>query len=280
MSYPFDDKENEFNKITREQLDSMSVAKLLELLERINETMTEDNFDDELVEACLDAIDRKSPMPEYPSTNESLKAFEAKLHTAGGTEPELMVRRPRHRFARLGLIAAIVAVCLFSGMIAVQAAGIDVFGAITSWTENLFGFGDIEDSMAAEHSSKSAVAVTDLEYIESWLPTLGEEFSKSEPIVMNDEQPGTLYYSLTFALEDDTLVFDAFLRGEDSQNSLYEKDGNNVKEITTDKATFYIFENNGNSIAAWSINGIEFSLVSSLSTEELELIIIESYGGN
>ena len=97
---------------------------------------------------------------------------------------------------------------------------------------------------------------------------------------MNDEQPGTLYYSLTFALEDDTLVFDAFLRGEDSQNSLYEKDGNNVKEITIDKATFYIFENNGNSIAAWSINGIEFSLVSSLSTEELELIIIESYGGN
>lgn len=260
-------------------MDSMSVAELLELLESINETMTEDNFDDELVEACLDAIDRKSPMPEYPSTDESLKAFEAKLHTAGGTEPELMVRRPRHRFARVGLIAAIVAVCLFSGMIAVQAAGIDVFGAIASWTENLFGFGDIEDSMAAEHSSKSAVAVTDLEYIESWIPTLGEEFSKSEPIVMEDEQPGTLYYSLTFALEDDTLVFDAFLRGEDSQNSLYEKDGNNVKEITIDKVTFYIFENNGNSIAAWSINGIEFSLVSSLSTEELELIIIESYGG-
>lgn len=280
MSYPFDNKENEFNKITREKLDSMSVAELLKLLESINETMTEDNFDDELVEACLDAIDRKSPMPEYPSTNESLKTFEAKLHTAGGTEPELMVRRPRHRFARVGLIAAFVAVCLFSGMIAVQAAGIDVFGAIASWTENLFGFGDIEDSMEAEHSSKSAVAVTDLEYIESWIPTLGEEFSKSEPIVMNDEQPGTLYYSLTFALEDDTLVFDAFLRGEDSQNSLYEKDGNNVKEITIDKATFYIFENNGNSIAAWSINGIEFSLVSSLSTEELELIIIESYGGN
>ena len=279
MSYPFDDNENEFNKITREQLDSMSVAELLELLESINETMTEDNFDDELVEACLDAIDRKSPMPEYPSTDESLKAFEAKLHTAGGTEPELMVRRPRHRFARVGLIAAIVAVCLFSGMIAVQAAGIDVFGAIASWTENLFGFGDIEDSMAAEHSSKSAVAVTDLEYIESWIPTLGEEFSKSEPIVMEDEQPGTLYYSLTFALEDDTLVFDAFLRGEDSQNSLYEKNGNNVKEFTIDKATFYIFENNGNSIAAWSINGIEFSRVSSLSTEELELIIIESYGG-
>ena len=36
MSYPFDDKENEFNKITREQLDSMSVAELLELLESIN----------------------------------------------------------------------------------------------------------------------------------------------------------------------------------------------------------------------------------------------------
>ena len=120
MSYS--SNQNEFNNITREKLDSMSVAELLELLESINETMTEDNFDDELVEACLDAIDRKSPMPEYPSTDESLKAFEAKLHTARGTEPELMVRQPRHRFARVGLIAAVVAVCLFSGMIAVQAA--------------------------------------------------------------------------------------------------------------------------------------------------------------
>lgn len=279
MSYPFDDKENEFNKITREQLDSMSVAELLELLESINGTMTEDNFDDELVEACLNAIDRKSPMPEYPSTDESLKAFEAKLHTAGGTKPELMVRRPRNRFARVGLIAAIVAVCLFSGMIAVQAAGIDVLGAVARWTDNLFSFGDIEDSMAAEHSSESAAAVTDLEYIESWIPTLGEEFSKSEPMIMEDEQPGTLYYSLTFASEDGTLVFDAFSRGEDSQNSLYEKDGSNVNTIILGKTTFYIFENNGDTIAVWTIKDIEFSLVSSLSTEELEQIIIKSYGG-
>ena len=43
MSYS--SNQNEFNNITREKLDSMSVAELLELLESINETMTEDNFD-------------------------------------------------------------------------------------------------------------------------------------------------------------------------------------------------------------------------------------------
>lgn len=64
MSYPSNEKPSGFNNMTREQLDSMSVAELLELLENINETMTEDNFDDELIEACLEAIDRKSPMPE------------------------------------------------------------------------------------------------------------------------------------------------------------------------------------------------------------------------
>ena len=63
MSYPSNEKPSGFNNMTREQLDSMSVAELLELLENINETMTEDNFDDELIEACLEAIDRKSPMP-------------------------------------------------------------------------------------------------------------------------------------------------------------------------------------------------------------------------
>lgn len=185
MSYPFDDKENEFNKITREQLDAMSVAELLELLERINETMTEDNFDDELVEACLDAIDRKSPMPEYPSTNESLKAFEAKLHTAGGTEPELMVRRPRHRFARVRLIAAIVAACLFSGMIAVQAAGIDVLGAIARWTDSVFGFEPDEEKVVQEAAPSSFE-----ECMELLAPKVPECFIMAEPIIFQDYATG------------------------------------------------------------------------------------------
>ena len=46
-----------------------------------------------------------------------------------------------------------------------------------------------------------------------------------------------------------------------------------------DRAVFYIFENCGDAIAAWTADGVEFSLASSFSAEELESIIIEAYGG-
>lgn len=271
MSYPFDDKENEFNKITREQLDSMSVAELLELLESINEAMTEDNFDDELVEACLDAIDRKSPMPEYPSTDESLKAFEAKLHTAGGTEPELMVRRPRHRFARVGLIAAIVAVCLFSGMIAVQAAGIDVLGAIARWTDSVFGFEPDEEKTAQE-----VVPSSFEECMELLEPKVPECFIMAEPIIFQDyatgyKEGGIDYYN------DANYIMLTIMEAPDGKGLLYEKDDNEVKIIDLGNCRFYVFSNNGNSVAAWHYHQYECGISTSLDIDTLIQILYDSY---
>ena len=275
MSYPFDDKENEFNKITREQLDSMSVGELLELLEIINETMTEDNFDDELIEACLDAIDRKSPMPEYPSTDESLKAFEAKLHTAGGTEPELMARCPRHRFVRLGLIAAIVAVCLFSGMIAVQAAGIDVFGAIASWTGSLFGFNEDGDSAITQLPDQQQF----LDEVESWLPLVPFGFSQDTPEIISDDYSGVMLYSRIYKSEESYILFEAISDADGNISSSYEKDSDAVKTIWIGDVPFYLFSNNDTNIAAWLVGSVTFTVRTDGSVETLEELIVNSYGG-
>lgn len=271
MSYPFDDKENEFNKITREQLDSMSVAELLELLESINGTMTEDNFDDELVEACLDAIDRKSPMPEYPSKDESLKAFEAKLHTAGGTEPELMVRRPRHRFARVGLIAAIVAVCLFSGMIAVQAAGIDVLGAVARWTDSVFGFEPNEEKTAQE-----VVPSSFEECMELLAPKVPEGFIMAEPISFQDYATGYKEGGIDYYNDTDYIML-TIIEAPDGNGSLYEKDDNEVEIIDIGNCRFYIFSNNANSVAAWRYHQYECGISTSLDRDTLISILRDSY---
>ena len=271
MSYPFDDKENEFNKITREQLDSMSVAELLELLESINGTMTEDNFDDELVEACLDAIDRKSPMPEYPATDESLKAFEAKLHTAGGTKPELMVRRPRNRFARVGLIAAIVAVCLFSGMIAVQAAGIDVLGAVARWTDSVFGFEPNEEKTAQE-----VVPSSFEECMELLAPKVPEGFIMAEPISFQDYATGYKEGGIDYYNDTDYIML-TIIEAPDGNGSLYEKDDNEVEIIDIGNCRFYIFSNNANSVAAWRYHQYECGISTSLDRDTLISILRDSY---
>lgn len=271
MSYPSNEKPSGFNNMTREQLDSMSVAELLELLENINETMTEDNFDDELIEACLEAIDRKSPMPEYPSTDESLKEFEAKLHTAGGTEPELMVRRPRHRFARVRLIAAIVAVCLFSGMIAVQAAGIDVLGAIARWTDSVFGFEPDEEKVVQEAAPSSFE-----ECMELLAPKVPEGFIMAEPVIYQDQETGYKEGVVDYYNDTDYIML-TIIETRGNNGSMYEKDDNDVEIIDIGNCRFYVFSNNGNSVTAWRYNQYECGINTSLDRDTLISILHDSY---
>lgn len=275
MSYPSNNKENGFNNITPEKLDSMSTAELLDLLENINKTMTEDNFDGKLVEACLDAIDRKSPMPEYPSTDESLKEFEAKLHTAGGTGVELMARRPKHRFARVGLIAASLAVCLFSGMIVVQAAGIDVFGAIASWTGSLLGFNEDGDSAITQLPDHQQF----LDEVESWLPVEPFGFSQDAPEIISDDYSGVLLYSQIYKSEEAYILFEAISDSDGNISSTYEKDGDAVKTIWIGDVPFYLFSNNDTNIAAWLVGSVTFTVRTDASVETLEELIVKSYGG-
>ena len=64
---------------TREQLDAMSTAELLEALEQTLFSMTEENYDGGLLDAYLDELDRKSPMPEHPATDESYERFKARV---------------------------------------------------------------------------------------------------------------------------------------------------------------------------------------------------------
>ena len=185
MSYP-SNRGNEFNNITQEKLDSMSTAELLELLESINEAMTEDNFDDELITACLDALDRKSPMPEYPSTERAWRSFEDKVeldkHTSGG-DSGTAANRPKRRAKRAlrtGLVAAIIVFCLFSCMLVAQAAGVDVFGSIARWTDSVFGFS----------STVSDFSTTTYKRIEQWIPEVPDGFSVTQTYIYEDKATG------------------------------------------------------------------------------------------
>ncbi len=61
------------------QLDSMSTAELLEGMEQALYSMTEETYDAELIDAYLEALERKSPMPEHPTADESYERFRARV---------------------------------------------------------------------------------------------------------------------------------------------------------------------------------------------------------
>lgn len=266
---------------TREQLDAMSTAELLEALEQTLFSMTEENYDGELLDAYLDELDRKSPMPEHPATDESYERFKARvdkmnaainpLESAPAASPK---PKPRHTALRTALVAVIAAACLLSCMVVVQAAGLDVFGSIARWTDSLFGFGAIGEP-AASPSPTGTQEVT-VEYIETLLPTVPDGFVMGEPEVFEDAETGCIEYWTCYYNDDKFIAFSA-VEQYDENMSEYQKDYQDVHIIEIDGQEFYIFMNNGYASAAWRSANLECNINTNLLLEDLTQIVINSY---
>lgn len=266
---------------TREQLDKMSTAELLEALEQTLFSMTEENYDGELLDAYLDELDRKSPMPEHPATDESYERFKARVGKMNAainpleSAPAASAKpKPRHTALRTALVAVIAAACLLSCMVVVQAAGLDVFGSIARWTDSLFGFGAIGEP-AASPSPTGTQEVT-VEYIETLLPTVPDGFVMGEPVVFEDDVSGGIEYCVSFISEANYITFSAVEQYNDSMSE-YQKDYQDVRIIHIDGQIFYLFMNNGYASAAWRFSNLECSINSDLALEELTQIIVNSY---
>ena len=265
----------------REQLDAMSTAELLEALEQTLFSMTEENYDGELLDAYLDELDRKSPMPEHPATDESYERFKARVGKMNAainpleSAPAASAKpKPRHTALRTALVAVIAAACLLSCMVVVQAAGLDVFGSIARWTDSLFGFGAIGEP-AASPSPTGTQEVT-VEYIETLLPTVPDGFVMGEPVVFEDDVSGGIEYCVSFISEANYITFSAVEQYNDSMSE-YQKDYQDVRIIHIDGQNFYLFMNNGYASAAWRLSNLECNINSDLALEELTQIIVNSY---
>lgn len=260
-----------------EGLDAMTTAELTEGLEALCETMSEENYNGVLVGAYLDALDRKAPVPYAPSAEESHAAF---LRRIGGLSGEGGVRgrsrRASRRLFRGGLVAAVLVVCLFSGMVAAQAAGVDVFGSIARWTGSLFSFGGPQAGYATPAPSAAPQPELTEEYLESLLPVVPEGFEVEE-FSINADAAGSTFAYATYLDASDYIIFSAE-QVIDNITILYEKDEREVITLTLRDIEYYVFDNNGLATAVWKIGDLECGIFSNLEKETIIGILINSYG--
>lgn len=142
-------KSQMFLDVSPEKLEAMSPSELSEAMEAALDAMTEETYDPAVIDAYLDALDRKAPMPTHPNAESSYQDFQDKLqeYVEGASKPAKQTRKFR-RIARTGIVAALLAVLLAS---AAQAAGIDVVGTIARWTESVFSFGTVQSGNDSSH---------------------------------------------------------------------------------------------------------------------------------
>lgn len=257
-----------------EELDAMSVSQLAQAMEDALEDMTEETYDEALLSAYLDALDQKAPMPDMLDTDEAWRAFQKKVEDASLAVGAFSPKRPARfrRVVRTGLVAAIMVAVLFGMMVAAQAAGVDVFGAVARWTEETFQFhvtGDhTVDRWFADYQDKLDAAELSEEYLPTWIPggyTVTDlqiqEINKSKDIyILYSDENGTAF-DLLISIYDDP---------EAMELSFFEKDDTPVQTIQVGVKTIYLFENLGIQNAICQVQNVIYSLSGDISQNLIE----------
>ena len=268
----------------------MLPSELSKAMETALDAMTEETYDPAVIDAYLDALDRKAPMPAHPNAESSYQDFQDKLQEyveQGASKPAKRSSKFR-RIVRVGLVAALLAVLFAS---AAQAAGVDVAGTIAQWTENVFTFGTIQsendsshypsvsDQVPADVPEEYQELVTELQKrgIEEYtIPTyIPEGFQADTPELYVDEN-GYIEFTAAYANGDDMVIFAIFgYKGKHA--GLYEKDNSEVRIYTKNDTNHYFFQNREINSVAWTVNELEYSIRTTLPAAELEKIINSMY---
>lgn len=290
MTNPSDDRKNRDNEpifmnVLPERLNSLSASELADEMELALNYMTEETYDPEVISAYLDAIDAKAPMPEHPDSDTAYAELCRRMAPAAASQqPEPEPIRPRRilrRGIRTGLVAAVIIFCLFSGMIVVQASGVDVFGAIARWTESVFTFSSSDSRGNDNYPSdgenipdeyKELQAVLQERGLPLYVPAIPKDFVADESTLYIRPNDNGIRFSVLYIKGNDYIKYTAIER-TDNVNVYYEKDTNEVESFEHGGVLYYVFQNNGDAVITWSIDEFEYALSSNLSSCFLKEIL-------
>lgn len=206
--------------------------------------------------------------------------FEGKPEKGGKSHPRL------RRLCRRAILVAATVVVLFTGMIAAQAMGFDLFGSIAKWTSETFFFagtqeeGETQEQVSARYyqSMQNALRTCGLPgtLAPGWYPagsTMPNDIearsnNDGKMVSANFEIGEDLYFSIGIAeLNDDSL----------SMMTL-QKDDSDVTEYLSRNRLFYIYSNVENIVASWSDEQFLISVEGNIPVEDVKQII-DSIGG-
>lgn len=286
MKRPSSQKEPGGDGLSAERFEAMSPIELVHNLERMLDTMTEESYDPNAIDACLDALNRKAPMPEAPNAREAFQTFQEKLQSASpDPDPKAapVNTAKRHPYQRAIVAIAAAIVLVFAIMLGAQAAGLDVFGNLARWTDEVFFF--IPSHRENPHTSEFSAAFQEAlegqelpkELAPTWFP---DGFTAGDPEVWDDDVSKTVELAFVNPEGKGFFVSVDYYKEAGSIGTLpFEKDATDVEPYTSNGRTFYIMSNVNTNTAAWSDENLVTTIRGKLSVEEIKTII-DSIGGS
>lgn len=231
-----------------QEYEDAKLALLLDEYAEIYGKVSADLYEKDVADGKAIAV---SEQDQETQLNEILRRAEAdeRKEARKGTRFKGVVRK-------ITTVAAAIAI-VFLMMVSVQAAGLDVFGAIGRWTDNVFHFesrSELETDQVSSIKNQRLTAMSEIRKIlvlhdfpldlaPTWLP---DGFSLLNMSFLENDDFHGLYFYLKNPQEDWLIIqTDIAVSFGSFGTEWFEKDGDNAESIISNGRNFYLFQNNG-----------------------------------
>ncbi len=268
---------------------------LLQIMEVLQER-EEERMEKETVEKAWEQFQTYYNTPErrgvelYGDSEELDRLLEKAFPTEkkeAKQEEKVVPIRPARRWPRLPQavkVAVVTLVVTFSSITVAQAAGIDFYGMMGTWTNDIFQFRPSEDTPTSEQERVSGKIQDELnangiyqELAPTWWPEGFEIFElhsekvegEFDNVVCGYENKETnKVFNITFDVYYNPAWFSTQFEKDDTPMEVYESNGR----------SFYIMSNIDTLTATWSNGTIVVTVGGQLTRDEIKGII-DSIGG-
>lgn len=243
-------------------------------------------------EAWQDFLDNYCPTDEELAKLEENESKVPSIAATQKTAPAQTSRRRWHSMSMLSRVASIALVLIlvgFAGMGVAQASGVDVFGAVATWTDEIFMFRGPGGNLMAvsDGSSQDSLTYTslqdaldscgiDLPLAPTWIPK-GYSFTE----VTADKLGADWFIVALYDTPDGkniTVAISAIASGSPDALGTIEIDNGSVSEYERGGIIHCISQNIGDVQAYWLNENCEcFISGNGLSVKELKIIINSIY---
>lgn len=286
-----------YDSISQCKLEKMTLSEIANALEQALDQMSQDTYDADLINAYIDELNRRSPLPEMPNVNEAYEIFCQQLNElpySNKQYPDFQFHHRhsnKHRVMKKTLLVATVSlIFMLCSMVAAQAAGIDILGSMARWTENIFSFGQIRIQSNAIESPKlteedQAIFAPEESYLSlqlaldkykitevvepKWIPK-NYVFRKVDVSSFND--PKLLVFCAEYLSDADSLNI-IFMSYVDEPTMQIEKTSADVEIFEVHGTEFYILENISSNTVSWITPQFECCITGKVETQTLKRIV-------
>ncbi|MCI9264576.1 MAG: hypothetical protein HFF06_08345 [Oscillospiraceae bacterium] len=236
-----------------------------------------------------------TPLPS-PDTDRAWEEFQQFYNTPEGRGQALYPCREDHAptplpapkcsllrlpvlWKTLRIVAATMAL-LLALMMGAQASGLNVFGTLAYWTDEILHWGSEQTGIQSKNYQQFLNLLTENDiqkkHAPSWYPS---EAIAGNPTVQYSDSAVSI--KISFSIADSGSFHINVVRHtspSELESGFFEKDYDSVEQYLSHGRTFYIFSNVNSVMATWTDGNLSESIWGGLSLDDIKTMI-DSLGG-